>query len=175
MTKQRRLLILALLNHGDMHGYGLNAHLGMTVPISLKKPTAYNILESLEREGLIHGSEESTGDRKRRVYALSRSGKLRYQEMLREQLADFVPAEHPGMASFSFLDDLPQDQARIALRERLRNIDRYLDELSRDSHPDGEHAGAGGLALEFVARAVALEREFVQTVLVHMEKDSDRT
>jgi DNA-binding PadR family transcriptional regulator len=133
MTEQRHLLIMGLLYQSDMHGYMLNAHLGMTMPISLKKPTAYNILESLEREGLVTGSQEATGDRKRRVFTLSELGRERYVEMLQKQLAEFIPGEYPGMVSMSFLDDLPPEEANRALAKRLEKIKSFTDELATHS------------------------------------------
>ena len=51
MTTERKLLLLGLLRKNDMHGYLLNAHLGGAVPISLKKPTAYNLLDRMEQGG----------------------------------------------------------------------------------------------------------------------------
>jgi DNA-binding PadR family transcriptional regulator len=171
MTEQRRLLILGLLYQRDMHGYMLNAHLGMTMPISLKKPTAYNILESLEREGLVAGSQEATGDRKRRVYTLSELGRERYVEMLQKQLAEFIPGEYPGMVSMSFLDDLPQEEAKRALAKRLEKIKSFTEELATHSQDrDAGHQGGGPLALAFMKDVVELELKYVQELLKHLEE-----
>ena len=171
MTEQRRLLILGLLYQSDMHGYMLNAHLGMTIPISLKKPTAYNMLESLEREGLVEGNQESTGDRKRRVYSLTSTGRQAYLENLREQVSSFIPGEYPGMVSLSFLDDLPREEARIALRSRLTKIKEFIEELAAHSpEEDAIHQGSGGLVLAFMRDVVELEHTYIQQILSHMEE-----
>jgi DNA-binding PadR family transcriptional regulator len=171
MTEQRHLLIMGLLYQSDMHGYMLNAHLGMTMPISLKKPTAYNILESLEREGLVTGSQEATGDRKRRVFTLSELGRERYVEMLQKQLAEFIPGEYPGMVSMSFLDDLPPEEANRALAKRLEKIKSFTDELATHSQDRAaEHQGGGALALAFMKDVVELELKYVQELLKHLEE-----
>ena len=66
MTDQRKLLLLGILRQSDMHGYLLNAHLDGTIPISLKKPTAYNLLDRMEEDGWVEHRDEPTGtDRER--------------------------------------------------------------------------------------------------------------
>jgi DNA-binding PadR family transcriptional regulator len=171
MTEQRRLLIMGLLYQSDMHGYMLNAHLGMTMPISLKKPTAYNMLESLEREGLVEGSQESTGDRKRKVYSLTGTGRKAYLENLRKYVSRFIPGEYPGMVSLSFLDDLPREEARTALELRITKINDFLEELAAHSpEEDAIHQGSGELALAFMKDVVELEHKYIQQILSHMEE-----
>jgi len=171
MTEQRRLLILGLLYQSNMHGYMLNAHLGMTMPISLKKPTAYNILESLEREGWVVGSQEATGDRKRRVYTLSDQGQKRYMEMLQEQVAEFSPGEFPGMVGLSLLDDLPKELAQDALAKRLVKIQDFREQLAaHSSDEDAGHHGSSALVLAFMKDVVELEQNYIHEILRHMEE-----
>ena len=175
MTEQRRLLILGLLYSSDMHGYMLNAHLGMTMPISLKKPTAYKILENLEKEGLVEGCQESTGDRKRRVYSLSSSGKKAYLESLKEQVGTFIPGEAPGMVGLSFLDDLTREEAKSALSTRLEKIRAFLKKLSAHSQEnDSSHHGSGDLVVSFMKDVVELEQKYIQGMLAHREGKNDK-
>ena len=86
MTDERKLLLLGLLRQVDMHGYMLNAHLGTATPISLKKPTAYNLLERMEQDGWVTHRDEPTGDRPRRVYSVTGQGEQMFQDLLRQQL-----------------------------------------------------------------------------------------
>jgi len=170
MTEQRRLLIMGLLHKSDMHGYMLNAHLGITMPISLKKPTTYNMLESMEREGLVEGSQESTGDRKRRVFSLTSAGRKVYLENLREHVSRFIPGEYPGMVSLSFLDDLPRKEAWTALEIRLTKIRKFMEELAtQNPEEDTSHQGSGGIAFAFIKDVAELEHTYIQKILSHME------
>ena len=90
MTDERKLLLLGLLRQTDMHGYMLNAHLDAAVPVTLKKPTAYHLLEIMEKDGWVIHREESTGKRVRKVYAMTRKGEAAFLDLLKRQLAAFI-------------------------------------------------------------------------------------
>ena len=92
LTDERKLLLLGILRQSEMHGYLLNAHLDGAAPISLKKPTAYNLLERMHTDGWVSYRDEPTGDRPRRVYALTETGEQAFLRLLRKQLQHFAPA-----------------------------------------------------------------------------------
>ena len=102
MTEERKLLILGLLRMTEMHGYVLNAHIDSVSPITLKKPAAYNLLDSMERDGWIEHREESTGDRHRKVFSVTTAGEDAFFELLRTQVGAYTPNESPGMVGLSF-------------------------------------------------------------------------
>ena len=74
-------LILAVLDRGPTHGYGvieqLRASSGGT--FDLPTGTVYPALHRLERAGLIHGSWTDEG-RRRRTYTLTPAGSARLSE-----------------------------------------------------------------------------------------------
>ena len=70
------LLLLAMLEDGDAHGYGLVEALRerSSGAFELAEGTAYPALYRLERRRLVASSWETVGGRRRRVYRLTRSG-----------------------------------------------------------------------------------------------------
>ncbi len=70
------LLILAVLEDGDAHGYGLVEALKARSggAFELAEGTVYPALYRLERRRVVASSWETVGGRRRRVYRLTRSG-----------------------------------------------------------------------------------------------------
>ncbi len=176
MTDERKLLLLGLLREADMHGYLLNAHLGSTTPISLKKPTAYNLLESMEADGWVTHRDEPTGDRPRKVYTVTGEGERVFQELLRQQLGAYIHAEFPGLVSISFLDAVSTFEAIDLLKQRLTVIEEYYAAFTQ-GEGDGEngadnnahHSGSAYLIIEYTRRFLDLEIRFLSEVLGDLE------
>lgn len=172
MTNERKLLLLGLLRKSDMHGYLLNAHLDGSVPISLKKPTAYNLLDRMEQDGWIEHRDEPTGDRPRRVFSVTQRGEHAFQDLLREQLKAFTPAELPAAVSLSFFDVIPATEALELLQHRRRAARRYQESLVPQEAEEAEHHqhhnGSAQLAIEYARRFVELELRLLDEVLEHL-------
>ena len=173
MTNERKLLLLGLLRQTEMHGYMLNAHLDCTAPISLKKPTAYNLLERMKKDGWVEHRDEPTGDRPRRVFAVTAQGEQAFQEQLRQQLAAFVPAELPGLVSLIFLDAIPPAEALELFRVRRTGLEAHRAALEEggdehDTTADDHHTGSAHLAIEYIRRFLDLETRFLDEVIEHM-------
>ncbi len=174
MTNERKLLLLGLLRQSEMHGYMLNAHLDCTAPISLKKPTAYNLLERMEKDGWVKHRDEPTGDRPRRVFTVTEAGERAFLELLRQQLGAFTPAELPGLVSMSFLDALPVAEAMNLLKQRRATIEEYRIALAGTvgeggASSDDPHTGSSHLVIEYTRRFLNLETQFLDEVIGHME------
>ena len=69
-------LILAVLDRGPKHGYGIASELRERSQGALEvaEGTLYPVLHKLEKEGLIHSRWEVVNGRRRRVYAPSARG-----------------------------------------------------------------------------------------------------
>ncbi len=174
MTNERKLLLLGLLRQTEMHGYMLNAHLDCTVPISLKKPTAYNLLERMEKDGWVQHRDEPTGDRPRRVFAVTEAGEHAFQDLLRQQLGAFTPDELPGLVSMSLLDALPAPEATQLLKQRRAALEGYRAALTGSEGESGastgeRHARSTLLALEYILRSLDLETRFLDEVIAAKE------
>jgi len=173
MTNERKLMLLGLLRKNDMHGYLLNAHLHGTVPVSLKKPTAYNLLDRMEEDGWVEHRDEPTGERPRRIFSVTEAGEQAFQRLMREQLKSFTPGEYPAVVSMSFLDALPIPEVLELLKERLRAIEHYRTGLvppeEDDAVIEAHHSGSESLAIEFARRSIELELQFLNEVIEGLE------
>ena len=176
MTNERKLLLLGLLRQSDMHGYMLNAHLDCTTPISLKKPTAYNLLDRMEKGGWVGYRDEPTGDRPRRVFSVTEDGERAFQELLRQQLRAFIPAEFPSLVSLSFLDAVPVPEALDLLKHRRAKLNQHRDALipsgESEASTDEHHTGSTRLAVEYAHRFLELEARFLDEVIEALESTS---
>jgi len=176
MTEERKLLILGLLRMTEMHGYVLNAHIDSVSPITLKKPAAYNLLDSMERDGWIEHREESTGDRHRKVFSVTTAGEDAFFELLRTQVGAYTPNESPGMVGLSFLDVLPRDDAMDLLHKRRLSILDYRRAFSSDGNVESgdPHSGSMQLPIEYARRLVDLDLTFIEEIIEDLSKQLQR-
>ncbi len=172
MTEERKLLILGLLRMTDMHGYVLNAHIDSLSPITLKKPAAYNLLDSMERDGWIKYREESTGDRHRKVFSVTAAGERVFFELLRTQVGAYAPNESPSMVGLSFLDMLPPDEALVLLRQRRCSIIDYRNSFEpvTEADTDDPHTGSMQLPIEYARRLADLDLTFIDEIIEDLSK-----
>ena len=88
------LLILKLLESGDMYGYQIIEELSKrsNKTFELKAGTLYPLLHTLEEKGWVRAYDASANGRIRRYYQLTRDGKeaLREKETSWNQYADAV-------------------------------------------------------------------------------------
>ncbi|NRQ37421.1 PadR family transcriptional regulator [Nonomuraea sp. NN258] len=86
-----RLLVLGVLNEGPRHGYEINQLVtagALEQWTDVKPGSVYHALAKLEAEGLAEThSEERTGDRLRRVYAITPEGRRALGDLLRKALS----------------------------------------------------------------------------------------
>ncbi|MEU4545658.1 PadR family transcriptional regulator [Nonomuraea dietziae] len=86
-----RLLVLGLLNEGPRHGYEINQLVtagALDQWTDVKPGSIYHALAKLEAEGLTEThAEERTGDRLRRVYAITPEGRRTLGDLLRKALS----------------------------------------------------------------------------------------
>ena len=126
---ERELLLLGLLQKEEMHGYQLHEFIDsfMQTCVDLKKSTAYYLLEKMAKEGYVTRTEEREGNRPpRRVYHLTAAGEAHYLELLRQNLASYLPAKFPGDTGLTFLDNLPTDETVLLLQQRRAQLAEAL-------------------------------------------------
>ncbi|MCG5215943.1 helix-turn-helix transcriptional regulator [Streptosporangium soli] len=70
-------LLLAVLESGPLHGYAIIAAVQQRSggTLEMRTGTIYPALNRLERLGLLHGSWQSVGERRRRCYQLTDAGR----------------------------------------------------------------------------------------------------
>jgi DNA-binding PadR family transcriptional regulator len=173
VTDERKLLLLGLLRQTDMHGYMLNEHLGGTAPVTLKKPTAYNLLDRMEKDGWVAGRDESTGGRPRKVYSVTEKGEEAFYRLLREQVSVYAPNESPAMVSIGFLDALETSEARELLERRRDSARVYRTALGSQADDAHGHAGTGYLPIEYARRLAELDIAFLDEVIEAIEREEE--
>ncbi len=79
-------LVLAVLENGPRHGYGIieQLRLGSDGVFDLPEGTVYPALHRLERAGLVSSARETVNGRDRRVYRLSRRGRAALAQQRKE-------------------------------------------------------------------------------------------
>jgi DNA-binding PadR family transcriptional regulator len=162
-----------MLNQSEMHGYQLNAHLETNIPIALKKPTAYNILEKMEIDGWISHVEEFTGERARKVYSLTPKGKTVFIEMLEREVSTFQLGEYPGLVSLGFLDFIPKKKRTKLLTKRRGYLEKLVNGFADSEHPTEDrtaaHSGSTSLIFSYVRRSLELQLKFLNEVIAAEE------
>ena len=170
MTEERKLLLLGLLRQTDMHGYLLNEHLEGGAPVTLKKPTAYNLLDRMERDGWIAHRGESTGDRVRKVYSVTKEGDKAFFRLLRKQLMTYLPNESPAIVSIGFLDELERAEALELLCRRRDAATAYRQALGAGSADQHAHAGSAQLSIEYARRLADLDIAFLDELIDRIDR-----
>lgn len=146
---ERELLLLGLLLDADQHGYQLNEWIEQRLQAvtTLKRPTAYAVLERLCAAGSVSLTTVRQGRRPpRKVYHITPAGRQRFVEGLRRSLADGLRHEAGGQIALLFIDVLPPGEAAHLMRVRHARLLAQIAEQIRDSTP-GQPRGLA-LALE---------------------------
>ncbi len=164
---ERKLLLLGMLRLHKMYGYQLNefidSHLGAS--IHLKKPTVYHLLNKMAADGWVTYKEERQGNRPpRRVYAITPPGETAFQQMLRQSLADYKPAEFRSDISLAFLDSISAEEA-LPLLQKRRSI---IEELLQTIRGHAEHPGSLQLMIEHQLRHLEVELEWADEVIAQI-------
>jgi DNA-binding PadR family transcriptional regulator len=171
---ERELLLLGLLRSQEMHGYQLHeaidSHLGMG--IQLTKPTAYRLLNNMAEDGWVIYREEQEGNRPpRRVYAITPQGEVAFRQLLRQNLANYQPAEFTCQIGLAFLDELSAEEALPLLYRRRAG----MEELLESTRAHCEHPGSLQLMLEHQVHQLAAELDWLDTVIARLQITQDET
>lgn len=170
------LLVLGLLKLQDMHGYQLGDLIDRRLKYltDLKKPTLYHLLGKLESAGLVTRSVSREGNRPERyTYTLTDNGKLRFDELLRQNLQDAHMAYFNDDIGLLFLSEIDAPDARAYLEKKRAAVDARLAEIAH-----GLAAHAPGTPAHFTLRHHQLhlqtERAWLDELLAQLEQDAVR-
>ena len=161
---ERELLLLGLLRQHEMYGYQINdlidTHLGSG--IELTKPTAYRLLSKMAEQGWINFHEEQVGKRPtRRIFSLTESGEIKFQEMLRKGLSHYEPYGSTNTVSLAFLDTIPPDEALPLLEERRSCVAGLIAAMRSDEMHHGEFQ----LTIDHYVRHLETDLEWILEVI----------
>jgi DNA-binding PadR family transcriptional regulator len=123
----KALLVLGLLEGGPKTGYDLHrivrAHGEFYA--DLKKANLYYLLERLAGEGCLEVQAEpgARGPRRERlIYALTKRGKERFGELLRDVLRQYTPIHSGVEIAILFLARVPPAEAITLLEQRRETV-----------------------------------------------------
>lgn len=128
---ERTLLLLGVLMMENQHGYQINDFIEnrLCSVIAMKKPTAYALLERLDKHGAVTVHTEQEGSRPpRKVYEITETGRALFMELLHRNLAESQLPRYAGDIGLMFMNYLEPTDLLARLRERLRGVEALLAE-----------------------------------------------
>lgn len=166
---ERELLLLGLLKREQMHGYQLHEFIDsyMQTCVDIKKPTAYYLLDKMEKQGLITRKEEKEGNRPtRRVYSMTWAGEEYFQTLLRQNLATYDQNLYPNNTGFIFLEELPQEEAITLLEKRHELLISKLKEAQEAP----THSGGMQFMIDHQVTMLQAELSWLENVITHLQE-----
>lgn len=130
-----RLLVLGVLNEGPRHGYEINQLVtagALEQWTDVKPGSIYHALAKLESEGLAEThAEERSGDRLRRVYAITPEGRRTLRDLLRKALSS---PPHSTRSDFALAllwhSLLDSGEARELVAASSRALERRREDIA---------------------------------------------
>jgi DNA-binding PadR family transcriptional regulator len=168
----RALLLLGVLMTQSRHGYQINEFIERQLcdVVTMKKPTAYALLDRLAGDGFISVHVEQEGNRPpRKVYTITDAGRNLFDELLRTNLSSLdspVVADDIGLM---FLNHLPLEQVVGLLRKRLALLESVLENMVEIP----PHSGilTVHIALDHVTALRRADREWMLATIARMEEE----
>jgi DNA-binding PadR family transcriptional regulator len=160
------LLLLGLLRNQKQHGYQINDFIerALSSITTLKKPTAYALLDRLYKQGLVDVQNEQEGNRPpRKVYALTPGGLEHFLKLLRETLSEATPPDLPDHIALMFLDQLEPNERLECLIRRLAKLEDHIATL--EAVPSHDDIGSVGLAIERQLMLLNADRAWLEALI----------
>jgi DNA-binding PadR family transcriptional regulator len=172
MSTERELLLLGLLRQENMHGYRLNEFIEsfMSICTDLKKPTAYFLLDKMEKDGWIERYSEQDGNRPaRRVYRLTALGEQTFDALLRENLSAYLPVRYSTDIALAFSDALQPAETLALLGRRRAAMSHELDEIGMVPH----HSGSLQYIIDHRAHHLKSELDWLDQVITDLSQRAE--
>jgi DNA-binding PadR family transcriptional regulator len=118
-----------LMRYGALHGYKLKRLISERASdfAHIKLPTLYYHLEKLQKAGFVTAKIEKKGRRPdRMVYTITKSGRVQFEDMLREMLHVWYQTEFALDAALFFGEALESTEMPDALRDHERHLKEAL-------------------------------------------------
>lgn len=168
----RALLLLGVLMGQNQHGYQINEFIERALcrVTTMKKPTAYALLDRLAARGFISVHPEQAGNRPpRKVYSITPAGQALFLELLREDLSRASPTTAEGDVGLMMLDYLDRETAIAQLRMRLAAMDAMLS----DDSAIPPHGGklSIDLAIDHLRTIRRADRDWLAATIDRLERE----
>jgi DNA-binding PadR family transcriptional regulator len=129
-------VVLGLLGEEQLYGYQILERFrerGMEHWARVGRASVYQALHRLEREGFITGRTQGRGEGPdRRVYRISRSGRDRLREALRERLAGGHTAQSEAGVALGLAHSLGPSGVRGAIGSRQAEVSELIRSVDAD-------------------------------------------
>jgi DNA-binding PadR family transcriptional regulator len=162
------LVVLASVQEQPLHGYELLERLrarATTRWVEVGKASVYQALHRLDRDGLITGrDQEGTGGPDRRVYRITRAGRVRLRAGLSERLSATGIYETAAGPALGFAHLMPRAEVRRALEARGRALRELIEALGLDAEAVDASEPGGAVARAMLERQIALAEAEVEWI-----------
>lgn len=168
----RALLLLGVLMTQSRHGYQINEFIERQLcdVVTMKKPTAYALLDRLAGDGLISVHVEQEGNRPpRKVYTITDVGRHVFKDLLKSNLSTLNTPVFTDDIGLMFLNYLPPQQAIDLLRQRLARLEAVL----KSTVEVPPHGGllTLHLALDHVTTLRRADRDWMVATIERLESE----
>jgi DNA-binding PadR family transcriptional regulator len=148
MVPKVEVVALGLLADEPMHGYDLLERFrerSMGFWVEVGRASVYQTLHRLEARGQVAGrAQDGREGPDRRVYRITRAGRVRLAEGLAERFGELAPYETEAGLALGFLDRLSVAEAKAAVADRERAVRDLLDALTDErARAQGVSVGPG--------------------------------
>lgn len=131
-----RLLVLGILDVQPMSGYDIQQALQMTDAErwgGVLIGSIYHALKKMEQEGYVAVSSiEQTGHRQKAIYAITDTGRMYLQTLIKESLkASSVLYPSTLYSGLSFYEKISAEECRNALEEQRTALNEEYDAVKR--------------------------------------------
>lgn len=170
---ERELLLLGLLRHNQMHGYQLHEFINNNLAScsDLKKPTAYHLLDKMEKYGwLISSADDDSSRPTRKIYQITAEGETNFQRLLRDNLSSYAGATFSNNIGLAFMDALSGEEIRKLLEERRLMLMVELNTM-REVPP---HSGSMGLIIEHQLHHLESELGWLDSVMTRFANKKEK-
>ncbi len=159
---ERALLLLGVLTIQRQHGYQINDFIERCGVTTMKKPTAYALLERLAAAGHIAVATEQAGNRPpRKVYTITDTGRALFDRLLARNVATADAPIAAGDIGLMFIDHLPRAEALAGLRQRLAQLDAQLAGRAHQELPHDHGHLSVALVLAHQAARLRADRQWL--------------
>jgi DNA-binding PadR family transcriptional regulator len=127
------LIVLGFLRMRPMHGYEIQQLIQqsrMDDWANLLSGSIYYALNKMEQDGLIRAEAEvRTGNRLRKIYAITEEGEAQFREMVRESLTVSPHSMKSDLAlGLAWIDAVPREEAIRLLERNLEQVERTREQ-----------------------------------------------
>ncbi|HFC12749.1 MAG TPA: PadR family transcriptional regulator [Anaerolineae bacterium] len=138
---ERKLLLLGILRQQEMHGYELHEFIESKLAscTNMKKSAAYYLLKKMEEAGFILQETQQAGNRPlKQVYKLTAAGETEFQDLLRQNLAQYSQVYFTNDIGMVFLDVLDEAETLALLTKRRAELAHSLA-VAKNIPPHGQN------------------------------------